>query len=76
MFKRSNGFHGGSDGKESACNAGNSGLIPWLGRFPGERNGYPLQYSCLEDSMERIPWRGAWQVTVREVAKSRIELSD
>ena len=42
------GFPGGSDGKESACNAGDMGLIPGLGRSPGEGNGYPLQYSCLE----------------------------
>ena len=41
------GFLGGSDGKESACNAGEPGLIPGLARAPGEGNGYPLQYSCL-----------------------------
>ena len=52
------GFPGGSDGKESACNVGDPGLIPWLGRSPGEGNGYPLQYSCLENSMDR----GAWQL--------------
>ena len=46
-------FPGGSDGKESACNAGDQGLIPGLGRFPGEGNGNPLQYSCLENSMDR-----------------------
>ena len=44
-------FPGGSDGKESAWNAGDPGLVPGLGRSPGERNGYPLQYSCLE-----YPW--------------------
>ena len=43
------GFPDGSDGKESACNAGDSGLIPELGRSPGEGNGYPVQYSCLEN---------------------------
>ena len=43
------GFPGGSDGKESACNAGDLGLILGLERSPGERNGYPLQYSCLEN---------------------------
>ena len=43
------GFPGGSDGKESACSVGDLGLIPGLGRSPGEENGYPLQYSCLED---------------------------
>ena len=43
------GFPGSSDGKESACNAGDSGSIPGSGGFPGERNDYPLQYSCLEN---------------------------
>ena len=45
-----------SDGKESACNAGNPGLIPGLGRSPVEGNGNPLQYSCLENSMDRGVW--------------------
>ena len=53
-------FPGGSDGKESAYNTGDLGVIPGLGRSPGEGNGYSLQYSCLENSMDR----GAWQVTV------------
>ena len=48
-------FPGGSDGKESACNARDPGLIPGLGRSPGEGNGCPLQYSCLENPMDRIP---------------------
>ena len=60
------GFPGGSDGKESACNAGDSGLIPGLGSSPGEGNGSPLQYSCLENSVDR----GAWQAIVQGVAKS------
>ena len=47
------GFPGGTDGKESACNSGDTGLIPGLGRSPGEGNGNPLQYSCLGNSMER-----------------------
>ena len=47
------GFPGGSDSKESACNAGDSGLISGSGRSPGEGNGNPLQYSCLENSMDR-----------------------
>ena len=47
------GFPGGSDGKESACNAGDPGSIPKLERSPGEGNGYPLQYSCLQNSMDR-----------------------
>ena len=45
------GFPGGSDGKESACNARDSGSIPGSGRYAGEGNGNPLQYSCLEDPM-------------------------
>ena len=57
---------GGSDGKESACNTGDPGLIPGLGRSPGEGNGNPLQYSCLENSMDR----GVWRPTVRGVAES------
>ena len=61
------GFPGGSDGKESAYNAGDLGLIPGSGRFPGEGNGDPLQYSYLENPMDR----GAWQTTVPEVAKSQ-----
>ena len=47
------GFPGGSGSKESTCNAGDSGLIPGLGRFPGRGHGNPLQYSCLEKSMDR-----------------------
>ena len=50
------GFLGGSDGKEFACNTGDLGLIPGLGRSPGKRNGYPLQYSGLENSMDRGAW--------------------
>ena len=51
------GIPGGSDNKESACNAGNPGSIPGSGRSPGEGNGYPLQYSCLENSMAGYsPW--------------------
>ena len=51
-------FIDGSDSKEIACNVGDLGLTPGLGRYPGKGNGYPLQYSCLENSMER----GAWQL--------------
>ena len=50
---RHSGFPGGSDGKASACSARDPGSIPGLGRFPGEGNGYRLQYSCLENSMDR-----------------------
>ena len=51
------GFPGGSDSKEFACNAGNPGLIPGSGRSPGEGNGNPLQYSCLENPMDRLTWK-------------------
>ena len=50
------GFLGGSAGKESACNAGDLGLIPGLGRFPRDKKGYPFQYSGLENSMDYSPW--------------------
>ena len=60
------GFPGGSDGKESACNAGDPDLLSGLGRSPGEGNSYPLQYSCLENSMDRR----TWQATVHGVAES------
>ena len=60
------GFPGDSDGKESACNVGDRGSIPGLGRSPGEGNSYPLQYSCLENPMDR----GSWRATVHGVAKS------
>ena len=62
----------GSDGKESACNTGAPGLVPGLGRSSGEGNGYPLQYSCLGNPMDR----GAWQATVHGVAKIWTQLSD
>ena len=65
------GFPGGSDDKESACNAGDPGSIPGLGRCPGERQGNPLQYSCLENSTVR----GAWWATGHGVAKSQTRLS-
>ena len=59
-------------GKESACNAGDPGSIPASGRSPGEGNGNPLQYSCLENSMDR----GAWWATVHGVTKSQTQLND
>ena len=61
----SEGFPGGSGVKESAYNAEDVGLIPGLGRSPGEGNGNPLQYSCLENSMDR----GAWWARVHGVTK-------
>ena len=66
------GFSGGSDGKASACDAGDQGLIPGSGRSPGEGNGNPLQYSCLEHPMDG----GAWQATVHGVSKSWTRLND
>ena len=63
---------GGSAGKESACNVGDRSSIPGLGRSPEESNGYPLQYSGLENSMDR----GAWQAAVQGIAKSWTQLSD
>ena len=53
-------FAGGSDSKESACNAGDLGLIPGSERSPGEGNGYPLQYSCLENAMDRRALWAMW----------------
>ena len=63
---------GGSDGKESACNAGDPGSIPGLERSFGEENGNPLQYSFLENPIDR----GVWRVTVHGVTKSWTRLSD
>ena len=60
------GFPGGSDNKESACNEEDPGSIPGLGRSPGERNGNPLQCSCLENSTDR----GVWWATVHGVSES------
>ena len=66
------GFPGGSDGKESACNSRDTGLISRSGRSPGVENGNPLQYSYLENSMDRR----VWQATVPGVTKSWTLLSD
>ena len=60
------GFPSGSDSKESACNAGDPDSIPGLGRFLGEGNGNPFQYSCLQNPMDRE----AWWATVHGVTKS------
>ena len=65
------GFPGASDGKESACNAGDPGSIPGWRRSPGEGHGNPLQYSCLENSMDRETWQATvhgvveWNMTER-----------
>ena len=66
------GFPDSSVDKESTCNAGDLGLIPGSERSAGKGIGYPLQYSCLENSMDR----GAWQAIVHAVAKSQIQLSN
>ena len=66
------GFPGGSEVKVSAWNAGDTGLIPGSGRSPRERNGNPLQPSCLENPMDR----GAWRATVHGAVKSQTRLSD
>ena len=66
------GFLDGSVGKESTCNARDTGLISGLGRSPEGGNGNPLQYSCLKNSMDR----GAWWITVQSVAKSQTRLSN
>ena len=68
----SEGFTGGSDSKESACNAADLGSIPGSGRSPGEENGYQLQNSCLRNSMDR----GAWRATVHRIEKNGMQLSD
>ena len=70
MFLKYWNFPGGSDGKESACNAGHPGSIPESGRSPGERNA--LQYSCRENLMAR----GAWWATAHGVVKSWTQLRD
>ena len=71
-WRDSEGFPSGSEGKASACNAGDPASIPGLGRSPGEGNGNPLQYSCLENPMDR----GAWRATVHRATKSWARLSD
>ena len=71
-FSAEQGLPAGSDGKESACDAEDLGLIPGSGRSPGEGNGYPLQYSCLENPMDR----GAQWAIVHGVTKSWTRLSD
>ena len=65
MWSHAGGFPGGSDGKESACRAGEPSSIPGLGRSPGGGHGKPLQYSCLENPMDR----GAWRATVHRVTE-------
>ena len=71
FLKKKKQSEGGSDGRASAYNAGDLGSIPGLGRSPGEGNGNPLHYSCLENPMDGE----AWWATVHGVAKSRTRLS-
>ena len=71
-WQRCGDFPGGSNSKASAYNVGDPGSVPGLGRFPGGGIGTPLQYSCLENPMDR----GTWQTTVYGVAKSRTRLSN
>ena len=71
-FHKRYGFPGGSEVKASACNVGDLGSIPGLGRSPGEGNGNPLQYPCLENLMDR----GAWWAAVYGVIESRARLSN
>ena len=66
------GFHSVSVVKESACQAGDAGLIPGSGRSPGKGNGNPLQYFCLGNPMDR----GTWRATVHGVTKSQTQLSN
>ena len=70
--QRHNYFPVGSDSKESTCNAGDPGFVPGLGRYPGGENGNPLQYSCLENPMDR----GSWWAAAHGIAKSWPQLSD
>ena len=71
-FSHGQDFPGGSEGKASAYSAGYPGSISGSGRSPEEGNGNPLQYSCLENLMDR----GAWRSTVHGIAKSQTQLSD
>ena len=71
LSKGDKGFPDGSDSKESACNAGDLGSIPGWGRSPEEGNGYVVQYSCLDNPMDR----GAWWATVHGVTESQMQLN-
>ena len=72
FLMHSKGFPGGSVHKESACNAGVPSLITGLGRSPGERNGNTLQYSCLQNSIDR----GVWWAKIHIVRKSQTQLTE
>ena len=66
------GLTGGSDGKKSACNSGYPGSVPGSGNLPGEGNGNPFQYSCLENSMDR----GAWQATYSPWSCKEVDMTE
>ena len=68
-------FRDSSVGKESACNVGDLGSVPGLGRFPGEGKGYPLQYSGLENSMDYIPWCHKELDTTKQLSLRKIQSS-
>ena len=68
--QKQEGFPGGSDGKESTCNAGDMGSLPGSGRYPGEGNDNPLQYSGLENSMDRGAWWAAVHVVTKELDRT------
>ena len=72
VFSFLKGSPGDADGKEYACSAGRPRFNPWVGEIPWRRGWQPLQYSCLENSMDR----GAWQATVQGVTKCRTRLRD
>ena len=72
MLLTTGGFPGGSEGKESTCNAGDPGWTPGSGRSPGERNDNSLQYSCLGNPIDR----GAWWATVHGITKNRTQLRE
>ena len=69
------GFPGGSNNKESAYNAGDLGSVPGSGRSPGEGNGYPLQYSCLENSMDRGAWWATYSMVLQRDMTEQLSLS-
>ena len=78
-LQQSKGFPDGLDGKESTCNASDPGSIPGSGRSPGGGNDNPLQYSCLENSLDRGAWQATynpWDHTTHGVTKNRTQLNN
>ena len=70
---RHHGFPGGSDGKKPACDAGEMDSTPGLGRSPGDGNGYPLQYFCLEHSMDRGAW---WATELDRIGAVELDMTE